>query len=401
MASVKIIFRNDKKNHENKSPLYIRIIKNRKAQFLSLGIYLNEDEWDDKKLKVKSRHPNSARLNSFIAQKVAEAEDMSLMLAGKDINVTSAKIKNKIKGRALGSFTAYGNAYRDSLLKSGHIGTYIKVKASLSKLDQFAGGRELQFEEIDTDFLKRYEKYLTDTLNNAVNTVHGSFRTIRKLFNDATRESLIEPEHNPFFRYKLKLEKTTKIYLTDTEIAKIEKLQLPPGSKMEHHRLLFVFACYAAGIRVSDLLQLQWRDFNGTHLSIVTQKTTEHITIPLPSKAIGIIEKYKSEALVSNDYIFPFLKSGHQYTPLQLNRAISSCTAYLNRDLKDIAGKAEIDKHISMHTSRHSWATRALRKGMRIEYVSALMGHSSIKTTQVYAKIVNAELDKAMEVFND
>jgi site-specific recombinase XerD len=68
--------------------------------------------------------------------------------------------------------------------------------------------------------------------------------------------------------------------------------------------------------------------------------------------------------------------------------------------LKIIAAKAGIEKHISFHSSRHTFATRALKKGMRIEYVSKLMGHTNLKTTQIYAKIVNEELDKAMDVFN-
>jgi integrase/recombinase XerD len=69
--------------------------------------------------------------------------------------------------------------------------------------------------------------------------------------------------------------------------------------------------------------------------------------------------------------------------------------------LKTIATKAKIEKKISFHTSRHTFATRALRKGMRIEYVSKLIGHSNIKTTQIYAKIVNEELDEAMDVFDE
>ena len=84
-----------------------------------------------------------------------------------------------------------------------------------------------------------------------------------------------------------------------------------------------------------------------------------------------------------------------------LLKSISSNTAYANKNLKVIAEKAGIEKHISFHTSRHTFATRALLKGMRIEYVSKLLGHTAIKTTQVYAKIVNSELDKAMDVFND
>ena len=80
---------------------------------------------------------------------------------------------------------------------------------------------------------------------------------------------------------------------------------------------------------------------------------------------------------------------------------ISSATAYINKNLKLLATKAEIEKPLSFHISRHTWATRALRKGVSIDKVSKLMGHAQLRETQIYAKIVNEELDKAMDVFND
>ena len=102
----------------------------------------------------------------------------------------------------------------------------------------------------------------------------------------------------------------------------------------------------------------------------------------------------------NDDFIFPFLKNYIDYSDKKvLHRAISSHTAYTNKDLKVIAKLAKFDKHIHFHTSRHTFATRALRKGMRIEYVSRLPGHTNIKTTQVYAKIVNQDLDDAMDNF--
>ena len=80
---------------------------------------------------------------------------------------------------------------------------------------------------------------------------------------------------------------------------------------------------------------------------------------------------------------------------------ISSATAYINKNLKTIAEKAEIEKHLSFHISRHTWATRALKKGISIDKVSKILGHAQLRETQIYAKIVNEELDKAMDVFND
>ena len=399
--SIKVLLKANKINAQGKSPLYLRLIKNRKTKFISLGIYLNLDEWDPIKLRVKSKHPNSARVNHLIISKLAEAETISLTMHEKDRSVSASKIRDKIKGKSLGNFTTYAAAYLEWLEKQAKIGTYIKVKASLSKLSAFNKHKDLQFEDINFEFLKKYERHLTQNLGNATNTVHGSFRTIRKLLNDAIREGIIDPEHNPFLRYKLKTAKTNKTFLTDDEIDSIENLTLVGKSKKSLHRDIFVFACYAGGLRVSDILKLKWRNFSGSHLTLITQKTTDQLSIPLPNKALALIYKYAVDNCNAEDFIFPILKNNEDYTPMQLNRAISSATAYLNKDLKSIGGLAEINKSISMHTSRHSWATRALKKGIRIEHVSALMGHSSIKTTQIYAKIVNGDLDKAMEAFNE
>jgi site-specific recombinase XerD len=85
----------------------------------------------------------------------------------------------------------------------------------------------------------------------------------------------------------------------------------------------------------------------------------------------------------------------------EVDSAISSATAYINKNLKIIAKGAGIEKSVSFHTSRHTWATRALKKGISIDKVSKLMGHAAIRETQIYAKIVSSELDKAMDVFND
>jgi len=400
MSSVALNFRTSKINKDGQHPLYIRIIKNRKTQFISLGIHLKPEEWDEKKNKVKSKHPNSARLNSYIAQKLSEALDISFAMHSKDINTTSSKIKEKLKGKSAGSFTDFFEKHSDWLLANDKISTYLKTKANISKLNQFTNNRKLQFEDIDVEFLKSYELFLSNKLGNSINTIHSSIKIIRKLFNDASREGIIEFSTNPFLRFKIKTEKTTKIYLTEEEIERFEMLELTKGSRLELHRDVFLFACFAAGMRVSDLLQLRWKDFSGTNLNIITQKTREHISVKIPDKALIIIEKYRGSRQPS-DLIFPIMKLREDSSTLELYRAISASTAYINKDLKELAKLAKIEAHISMHTSRHTWATRALQKGMRLEYVSKLMGHASIKTTQIYAKIVNSELDKAMEVFND
>ena len=139
------------------------------------------------------------------------------------------------------------------------------------------------------------------------------------------------------------------------------------------------------------------------------RKTKEELSIKLPQKSLKLIAYYRelanrkpgSNEIEPGSFMFPLLRIDKDETnELQIFKAISSATAFTNKSLRKLSSLAKIDKHISFHTARHSWAVRALQKGMRIEYVSKLMGHSSVKQTEVYAKIVNMELDKAMMVFN-
>jgi integrase/recombinase XerD len=178
-------------------------------------------------------------------------------------------------------------------------------------------------------------------------------------------------------------------------------LPLVAGTRKYHHRNMYVFAAYAGGLRISDILQLKWKHFDGERVVIDTHKTGSTVSIKLPLKALEILNKYQSEDANPEDFIFPFLKADKDYSdPKVLYNALSSATAYTNKDIRAIGAEIGVNGSLSFHSSRHTWATRALKKGMRIEYVSRLMGHSSIKTTQIYAKIVSEELDKAMDVFN-
>ncbi|MBK8369619.1 MAG: integrase catalytic domain-containing protein [Bacteroidetes bacterium] len=155
-------------------------------------------------------------------------------------------------------------------------------------------------------------------------------------------------------------------------------------------------------MRVSDVLKLKWKYIDKTHINLTIKKTGSQLSIKIPDKAFKIIEKYKPKKVEKDNYIFPMLPNGLKEDDLVLlDTEISGATAYINKNLKTIAEKAKIGKPLSFHISRHTWATRALRKGISIDKVSKLMGHAQIKETQIYAKIVNEELDKAMDVFNE
>lgn len=401
MSTIKLMLRTAKTNSAGEAPICIRIIKNRVAKFIFLDYRVKPEFWDEEERRVKKSHPNSKQLNCFLAQKIAEAEAASLNLESKDKSVASVKIKQELKGKAPLSFIEYFNRYLIELTNNGQIGTYNKAKAVLSKLNEYLNGKDLSFDEITVSWLKIYESYLRITLKNSVNTIHSNLKIIRRLINSAISVDIIPFEKNPFLRYKLKWENVPKEFLTEDELSALEKLELQKNSKKDHHRNMYLFAANTGGLRISDILQLRWKNFDGQNLTVKTQKTGSIVSIKLPNKSIELLDNYVCEESKPEDFIFPILKNDIDYTDKGvLFKAISSATAYTNTDLRDFEKSLEFTKHINFHTSRHTWATRALRKGMRIEYVSKLMGHGSIKVTQGYAKIVNDDLDKAMEVFN-
>jgi integrase len=402
MSTVKVIRKHEKANKKDEAPLYLRIIKDRKPKYISLGIRITLSQWDEEKQRVKKNHPNSQRVNKFIAVKVADAEGIALDMETDSKYVQPNKIKEAILGRSSESFIKYADRYLSELENKNKLGTHDKAKAVIAKLKTYLGNNDLLFDNITVNWLKNYEVYLRTELGNSTNTIHSNLKVIRRLINEAISEDIIPFEKNPFLKYKLKWEQTQKEFLTEEELQLIENLSLKPGSMKDHHRNIFIFAAYTGGLRISDILQLKWSDFNGCNLLVNTQKTNSVISIKLPVKSLEILKKYRTDESQPEDYIFPFFKKDIDLTDKKtLFNAISSQTSYANSDLKDIASDAGINKNIHFHVSRHTWATRALKKGMRIEYVSKLMGHSSIKTTQVYAKIINEELDKAMEIFNE
>lgn len=401
MASVKVVLKEEKINKAGEAPLYLRITKDRKPRYVSIGLRVKPQEWNADTGKVKKPHPNMARANAFIASKVAEAEGVALDLQRESKFTSPVQIKNTIMGQSSESFLKYFSRYLGTLEKKGKISTLGKATAAYSKLKVFLGKSDLLFDEVTVTFLKQYEAYLRDDLGNSVNTIHSNLKIFRKLVNDAIREDLVSPARDPFRKFGLKTEKTTKSYLSDDELEALWIFPLKQGSKIWDHRNMFVFAAYAGGLRISDLLQLKWSNFTGTHICITMHKTKEVVTVKLPTKALEILQFYRHAGSKPSDYVFRLLRAGVDYSdPRILFKALASAAAYANKNVKMVATRAGIEKPISFHSSRHTFATRALTKGVSIEHVSKLMGHHSINTTQIYAKIVNSKLDEAMDALN-
>lgn len=402
MATFSIVHRMDKINKKGLAPVHFRIIQNRKVSYIASGIMLSPNEWDSKNNKVTAKNKNSKRLTAFIASKFMELQSGLLDQETLHKNLTSQSLKEKILGPKPINIFDFADNFIQNYRNKGAISTYDKSRSIMLKLEQYRGGRNLCLQDIDANFLSEYESYLRSVKGNNTNTIHTNLKFFRVLFNEAYRRDLINHSDIPFNKYILKLEKTQRNFLTQEELNSIAGLKLNKFPKQALHRDMFIFAAYSGGIRISDMLLLKWKNFEGTHVRITIKKTGTQISIKLPQKALDILNIYKHAKMDPDQFIFPVLPFGLDLSdPITVDKAISRGTAIVNKSLNVLAKKAHITKHISFHIARHTWATQALIKGISIDKVSKLMGHANIRETQIYAKIVNEELDKAMEAFND
>ena len=402
MASIKLIYREDKINAKGVAPLYIRIIKNRRTRFISTGIMLEPRFWDDENIKVRKSYPNSQRMNAFIAHKLAEAQGTILELETKNKDVPTKKLKQAIMGKEPENFFEYAYERLDACKKNYSIGTYENYLNYLVKLEAFHGSRNLFFDEIDYAFLKQYEKWMTNERDNKLRTVEYSTRIIKKYFREAIAEDMISPGIYPFLKYKVKFPKAKKDYLSEEQFEEFKTYEVQDAFKYPAYKDMFVFACYAGGLRYSDVIDLQWEDYDAAEQRItkIIHKTGRKHRFKIPGPAAEIIEKYRTKDSKSTDHIFPVLRNDVDYdkNPRLFYSDKRRAMKLVNHCLKTIGKKLEIPFPTSFHCSRHTFATRALNRGMRIEHVSKFMDHTDISITQVYAKIVDTELDKAIEV---
>ena len=398
-TSIKPVLRLDKMKADGKAPLFIRITTNRRTSYRSIGISLDPKHWDASSGRIKNGHPNSARANHKLAQCLAELNNAVYEHEIAKTPFTPSQVFTNLETPpSPPQLLEFCEQVIRRMEHANAFGTVNRMKTAVNKLRRFLRGKDVPMADVNVKWLRRYEDFLRVKCENQTNTVASNMKLLRKVLNEALAEDLIE--RSPFKRYSIKHANTHPEYLTEDELSALQALDLPAGSVLERHRDLYVFACYAGGIRVGDLLRLEWRNFDGERIKLVTMKTKDALSIKLSRTALDIIEKLPP-ASSPQDFLFGLMPNDlDRNSAYHMHKAVSGTTAHINKNLKILAERARIDKRVTFHTSRHTWATRALRKGMPIQYVSKLLGHSSIRMTEHYVKIVNLDLDQAMDVFD-
>ena len=419
VAKFKVVIRREKLSKStNEAPVCLRITKDRKVTYKTL-LHLDPKYWNDKEQCVKKQHPNAEGLNAVISQRRGELEKETCFLSLKDDSVSIETIRNKINDRTSFDLFEYAEKYIESLRKNQKHATYKKYKSVIKKLRQYVGRETLPIKSISLDFIKEYENYLMNHIGNNRNTATVNLKALAKLVGDIYRNYDMDETGNPFRKIKFKREQTERTYLEIDEIRKIQDLKLRLQSPLYDARELFLFEC--------DILTLKWKNVASDKISIRMRKTEKPLVVPMNDFVKAVLDKRC--AIVENNggqilpdkYVFNILKVDVDKVNAQdaLN-AISSATAIINKQLKRIAEKVGIEKNISTHVGRHSYATALLgiEKNIsthvgRHSYATALLtsdiplpvikemlGHSDIKVTQIYAKVVDSKKDEVVNCLN-
>jgi integrase len=374
-------------NHRPKADgtcaILLRITHNRKLRRIGLGYSVLPEDWNAERQEVRRSHPLFAQINMAMQIKLNEVQKESITAVAANRPLTARQLQKKINKEVMGeSYLEYAHSYIAELANAS---TQLSRESMINKLEAFLGSKkDLHFDEISYDFLKKYERYLKK-IGNGVNTIHGNMKFLKTVYNDALARKIFRTSDNPWIDYSTKTEKAQRVRLKPLQIEKIETFESNPGSRMFDAKNMFLFSFYIQGMRVSDLLQLRWRDIKGDYITYKANKTSKARPRKLISKAKVILDYYRSSKQAPTDYIFPLLRGYNKadFTPKQWVKKIDSKNSLIRKELMIIAEKLGFEK-LTMHIARHSFANIARKITGDIHVVSDALDHSSISITERY-----------------
>lgn len=389
--------RNTKK--DGTFPLLMRVIHFGKSLPIPLGISLQEKDWDTNKRLIKSSYKGSesvTRLNNLLQKKKVEATDIINKLDElKSLNSLSVhEIRIKIQKKSdRNSFFIYMESRIEEMNEMNRIGNARSYQIALGVLRNFTKNKDLTFQELNYQFLTKFEKWHIGR-GNTMNGFAAYLRTLKAIYNKAIKDGIVEKELYPFENYTIKLSKTRKRAIPLEEINKIINLQIEPNNSLFDARNFFIISFYMRGIPFADLAKMKISNLIGGRVHYQRQKTDKPYNIKITDEIQSILNLYIN-GKSKDDYVFPIIKRtelNEQYKDVEWARK------RYNKKLKEIAKLCGIEENLTSYVSRHSFATRAKNLGVPIATISEMLGHADTKTTEIYLDSLQSDLmDEAHE----
>ena len=389
-----------KRIKNNQAPLYARITVDRKKLNISLKRRIDTQLWSPEKQRIKGTGSNAKSLNQYLDEVHAKLFQCYQELRANDKRITPQTIKTKFLGDdrtkdfTLTDIITYHN---DKMFHKLHRNTsrlyLISQKYILLYLKKEYKVDDLELALLDYKFILGFENFLRGYKpkhyqkqigNNAV------MKHIQRLRRMVTLAHDIEWIHqDPFRKFKQKLVPTHRGFLTNGELERIEELKLD-SVRLRTVRDLFVFSCYT-GISYIDIMLLTEESLvlgldKTRWIATQRQKTRNPVKIPLLSKAFNIIKIYREDKRCQiHNSLFPRIS----------NQKVNSY-------LKEIATAAGIQKNVTFHMARHTFATTVtMTNGVPIETISKMLGHRKLTTTQIYAKVIEQKVCDDMQMLRE
>lgn len=357
--------------------IYLDIYKNgiRKYEFLKL--YLIPENKGDEAARVQNANTMQAAI-SIKAQRIKEMAN------------NQAGIKNTTGGKML--LLDWMEHVIEQKRKNGQSEKRAETcKCANLKLMEYVDGRKIRLQDIDKDFVLGYIDFLRKTRNKRGGTLAAATAKIYyTIFANALKIALCDGllAANPMDRVTAEEKKPlgarsmARVFLTIEEVKAFQAVETPNGRDT---KAAFMFSCFT-GLRYSDIVSLTWQDIHKTDngLEIVKKmvKTQNDVCVPVSNVALRWMPKQGDAK--DDDLVF--------HVP---------CVQWVEKCLKDIAKAAGIAKNVTFHTARHTFATMQLTLGGDIYTISKLLGHTDIKTTQIYAEVVNQKKRDAISKFDN
>ena len=380
-------------NKEGKTSVMLRIyLNNERLSLGSTGISVKSSQWDKEKERIKGRTTEALNTNLQLDNIASGLQSIFRRIEMSDV-VSLERIKSEFLGK---------KEEIDTLMQlfekhNGDVAKQVGVsvgKATLQKYNvckrHFSEFLEKQYKRSDLKLteltyvvIREFDLYLRTEVGQNANTATKTMKTFKTITLLGQKMGVLL--HDPFMNHRFHIEPVNRGFLTDEEILLIANKDLGI-SRLELVRDIFIFSCFTglAYIDVSNLTpdhivtlgDKQW-------IMTKRQKTSVETNVLLLDIPKAIIAKYGGKTY-RNGKLFPMLTN--QKT---------------NSYLKEIADICGIKKNLTFHLARHTFATMSLSKGVPMESVSKMLGHTNIRTTQIYARITNKKIEHDMEELAD
>ncbi len=391
--SIKFFLKDNAKLGTLKS-IYGRLIINRKKSEFATGFKIESNKWNNS--------TNTVKKSGIIKQELLDIENNIYKIIRRFVDnhktYSPKDIINvlKNKGEVIVStdlIEFYEKELKEMIDKDEsaestirHYQGTLKIIIAYKKHNKLS---ELKLQSLSYSFIKDIDYYMSAVYISPYdkkikrNTINKHHARIKAIINFALKERIID--HNPYEQYKFKYDKSKREYLSEEELNNIQLLDLSNNSSLEKVRDIFIFSCNT-GIRFQDAQDLTFDDIkhhkkNGDYFEFQITKTSEIISLPIIKQAQLIIDKYES----------------HQDRLVQGKILPQISNQKFNMYIKHIATLSGIDKKISHHIARHTFATIALNRGISIVTVQKLLGHTTVRTTEIYAKLLQETIFNEME----